>query len=341
MLPVDPITGLPTTDTPLAIVDNGDKTEAIESVYVQDEWKVTPKFTFNFGLRFDHFTAFTSASQASPRLNIVWKPFEHTTIHAGYSRYLSPPPFELVGTQTIAKFLNTTAAPAVTQNDTPQAERANYFDFGIHQTLLPGLTVGLDAYDKLSRNLIDEGQFGAPIILTPFNYADGRQSGLELTMNYAGKALSAYASAALQSAKGRNFTSAQFNFSPDDLAYVAQHYIDLDHEQKITGSGGLSYLWKGTRFSTDFLFGSGLRASLDLPNGTSIPNGAHLPYYWQVNMGLSHDFRFRGTGALTARVDMINVFDQVYPIRNGTGVGVGAPQYGPRRGLFVGLSKAF
>lgn len=341
VLPVDPITGVPTTDLPLTIVDDGAKTEWIESVYVQDEWNVAPTFTFNYGLRLDHFTAFTGASQASPRLNIVWKPLADTMIHAGYSRYLSPPPFELVGNQTIAKFLNTTAAPAVTQNDTPQAERANYFDFGIHQTLVPGLTVGLDAYYKRSKNLIDEGQFGAPIILTPFNYADGKQSGVELTMNYAGEALSAYASAAVQSAKGENFTSAQFNFSPDDLVYVTNHYIDLDHEQKITGSGGVSYLWKGTRFSTDFLFGSGLRASLVLPDGSTIPNGAHLPYYWQFNMGLSHDFPIKGTGALTARMDVINVFDKVYQIRNGTGVGVGAPQYGPRRGLFVGLSKAF
>ena len=36
----------------------------------------------------------------------------------------------------------------------------------------------------------------------------------------------------------------------------------------------------------------------------------------------------------------INVFDKIYEIRNGTGVGVGAPQYGPRRGFFVGFSKS-
>jgi outer membrane receptor for ferrienterochelin and colicins len=34
------------------------------------------------------------------------------------------------------------------------------------------------------------------------------------------------------------------------------------------------------------------------------------------------------------------VFDEVYEIRNGKGVGVGAPQFGPRRGFFVGLAKA-
>jgi hypothetical protein len=39
-------------------------------------------------------------------------------------------------------------------------------------------------------------------------------------------------------------------------------------------------------------------------------------------------------------MDLINAFDKVYEIRDGTGVGVGAPQFGPRRGIFVGLSKS-
>jgi outer membrane receptor protein involved in Fe transport len=340
VLPVDPTTGMQSSDVPISIVDNGAKTEWIESMYVQDEWRLAPTFTLNYGLRFDNFTAFTHANQLSPRLNIVWKPLEDTTVHAGYSRYLSPPPFELVGSQTVGKFLNTTAAPAVTLADTPKAERANYYDFGVHQRITRGLTVGVDAYYKQSKNLIDEGQFGAPIILTPFNYEVGSQKGLEFTANYAGEALSAYANLALQQAIGRNFTSAQFNFSPGNLAYVANHYIDLDHEQKITGSGGVSYLWRGTRVSSDFLFGSGLRASLTLPDGATIPNGAHLPYYWQANAGLSHVFRPGATGPLTARFDVINLFDKVYQIRNGTGVGVGAPQFGPRRGIFAGLSLA-
>ena len=45
-------------------------------------------------------------------------------------------------------------------------------------------------------------------------------------------------------------------------------------------------------------------------------------------------------GGLTLRADVINLFDKKYEIRDGTGVGVGAPQFGPRRGLFFGLSKS-
>jgi outer membrane receptor for ferrienterochelin and colicins len=327
-------------DMPLNIVDDGAKTEWIESLYLQDEWQLVPALTVNYGLRFDKFNAFASGRQVSPRVNIVWQALDDTTVHAGYSRYLSPPPFELVGGETVSKFVNTTAAAEVTQADTPQAEQANYYDIGVQQKLSSKLTLGLDSYYKQSHNLIDEGQFGAPIILTPFNYAQGKQYGAEFTANYTQDPFTAYFNLAWQSARGKDIDSAQFNFSQDDLNYIATHFIHLDHEQQITASGGLSYLLMHTRFSADFLLGSGLRADEDLPGGSSIPNGAHLPYYTQVNLGVSHVFHFTESSTLTTRLDALNVFDRRYEIRDGTGVGVGAPQFGPRRGIFFGIAKS-
>jgi hypothetical protein len=332
--------GVQTSDVPITIIDNSAKTEWIESLYLQDEWKVIPSLTFNYGLRFDKFTAYTAAHQVSPRFNAVWQALDDTTVHIGYSRYLSPPPFELVGSETIAKFSNTTAAPAVTVSNSPLAEKANYYDLGVQQKVTTQFTVGLDTYYKQSHNLIDEGQFGSPIILTPFNYTYGKQYGAEITANFTQEGFNAYLNLAYQSAKGKNFSSSQFNFSQASIDYVASHYIHLDHEQQFTASGGVSYVWSHTTFSADFLEGSGLRASLALPDGTTVPNGDHLPYYTQANFGVSHVFHTGEWGTLTARVDLINAFDKVYQIRNGTGVGVGAPQFGPRRGLFFGLSKS-
>ena len=332
--------GNQSSDAPRTITDDGAKTEWIESAYVQDEWRALPLITVNYGLRVDRFNAFTGAHQVSPRVNAVWQATPDTTVHGGYSRYLSPPPFELVGGETVAKFVDTTGAAPVSQAGTPLPERANYYDLGMQQKLNPRATVGLDTYFKQSTQLLDEGQFGAPIILTPFNYAHGKQYGAELTGNYTVENLSAYVNFAYQSAKGKNIDSAQFNFSPDNLAYIATHTISLDHEQQFTASGGLSYRWRDTRFSGDYLLGSGLRASTTLPDGTSIPNGGHLPYYMQLNGGVSRVLHFQNAGTLTARLDVINVFDRKYEIRDGTGIGVGAPQFGPRRGVFIGLSKS-
>ena len=63
--------------------------------------------------------------------------------------------------------------------------------------------------------------------------------------------------------RARTGTSAQFLFDPNDAAYVQNNWIYLDHDQRVTGSFGASYLWKhdggSSRFYVDALYGSGLR----------------------------------------------------------------------------------
>ncbi|MFL5296442.1 MAG: TonB-dependent receptor [Phenylobacterium sp.] len=319
---------------PIAVVDNGKATAWTYSAYLQDEWKVSDALTVNYGLRFDALEAFRSENQLSPRVNMTWIPLEGTTVHAGYARYFSPPPFELVASPTVAKFVGTSAEPPGTQNDTPRSERDDYFDLGVEHKV-GALTLGADAYYKRAKNLVDEGQFGAPIILTPFNYREGYAKGVEFSANYTQGPLTAYANVAFSEAKGKDIVSSQFNFDPADLAYIHQHFIFLDHDQTVTASAGGTYRIGSAHVSADLVYGSGLRQT---PDGAP-PNSGHLPGYAQVNLGYSQEFDV--AGGLTLRADVINLFDKKYEIRNGTGVGVGAPQFGPRRGFFVGVSKRF
>ena len=198
---------------------------------------------------------------------------------------------------------------------------------------MKGLTVGLDTYYKKSRHLVDEGQFGAPIILTPFNYQDGIQYGAELSASYASGPLQTYANIAYGFARGRKIVSSQFNFDPAERAYIDGHYISLDHAQRFTGSAGASYRLGATTLSGDLIYGSGLRRSSDVPNGKSGPT------YTTVNLSVSHSVQLAKLGTWDVRVDLINAFDKAYQIRDGSGVGVGAPQFGASRGLFFGLRR--
>jgi outer membrane receptor protein involved in Fe transport len=334
-------TGAPTSNQPINFIDNGGRTGLIYGAYLQDEWRITPKLTLNYGLRFDGVDEFTQATQLSPRVNLVWKPTETTTFHAGYSRYFVPPPFELVSPTSIGLFVNTSGAPAVTQDSTVKAERSHYFDVGANQIIVPGLTVGLDGYYKLATDLIDEGQFGAPIILSAFNYATGRVGGIEFTTSYDQGPWSVYGNVAYSHAVGTDIVSAQFNFAPDELAFIQNNYIHLDHDQTWTSSGGIAYTFNmgnkyQTRVSMDLIGQSGLRAS-----ALTVPNGASLPPYASVNAGIVQKLDL-GIGAGTElRLDVLNLIDSVYEIRDGSGVGVGAPQFGLRRTILAGLTQRF
>jgi outer membrane receptor protein involved in Fe transport len=340
VLPVD-ATGAQTSIVPVNIIDNGARTGGLYGVYLQDEWRIFPALTLNSGLRFDGVFQFTNETQLSPRVNLVLKATDETTVHAGYSRYFVPPPFELVTPTAISLFNNTTAAPAVQQDDKVKAERSHYFDVRINQTILPGLTVGLDGYYKVARNLIDEGQFGAPIILTAFNYAKAYVAGAVFTISYNQGPWSIYGNAAYGRALGNNIISAQFNFDPDELAYIANHYIHLDHDQTWTASAGAAYTFnQGTKYQTrvsaDLLVQSGLRASTP-----TVPNGASLPEYAVVNASVVQKLDLGMGQGTELRLDVLNIGDAVYQIRNGTGVGAGAPQFGIRRTILARLTQRF
>ena len=331
VFPVDALGNV--SGSPFTLVDNNRKNDnRLLGLYLQDEWRANDKLTLNYGARFDQINAFVSESQLSPRFGLVFKATPQTTLHAGYARYFTPPPSELVSPETIALFANTSNAPEVNLNSPVKSERSHYFDVGATHQLTSAFSLGIDGFYKHVSNLIDEGQFGQALIFSPFNYAQGKIYGVELTSNYKSDNLNAYANLARTTSLAKDITSAQFNFGQQELDYIASHWVHTDHDQTYTASAGASYTWSEVRWSADSIYGSGLRRGF--------ANTDHLPSYVQVNLGATKKFKTTDFGPFEAHLAVINAFDRVYEIRDGSGIGVGAPQYGPRRGVFIGLSKS-
>jgi outer membrane receptor protein involved in Fe transport len=326
-------TVLPDTlvDMPFTIPDGSGKTGGVAGVYVQDEWRITDKLTLNTGARFDQMWQYIDANQLSPRVNLIYKPIAGTTFHAGYARYFTPPQQAIAAPVNVAAFVGTSAAPDTTQQTPVQPERSHYFDAGVVHAVTPNLQVSVDAYYKRAKNLLDDGQFGAGLILSGFNYARAENKGIELGATYKEGNFSAYANAAFARQVGKSISSNQFLFGADELAYIADHYVFTDHAQKITGSAGASYLWHDTRFSATMVYGSGLRSGF--------ANTDSVKPYATANLGISHEIKVPDWKPVTVRFDVVNVFDKVYELRDGSGIGVFAPQFGMRRGFFVGLSQ--
>ena len=315
-------------------------------VYLQDEWRLTGRLTLNLGARADSYKSTSDTeSQLSPRVNLILKATDSTTLHAGYARYFTPPPLENVPASTLAIFQGTSNASAVTQDDPVKSERADYLDAGITQKIGDHLQVGVDGYYKRARKQLDDGLFGQTLVLSAFNYDRGKVYGVEFSGSYSSGGFSSYLNLAHSVALGKDWVSSEFLFNPDDLTYVKSHWIFLDHDQALSASFGASYVWNeamgDTRVYVDSLYGTGLRTSSVAPDGTVIPNGGTVPAYYTISVGGEHSFKLGRHRVFKLRLDIVNLTDKTYELRNGSGVGVNAAQYGMRRGIFGSASYSF
>ena len=333
VLPVNPITGV-VSPTPFQVNEASSLLGWNIGTYIQDEWKLTDKLTLNTGIRFDQLYQYVDANQFSPRAALVYKPFDGTTIHVGYARYFTPPMQAQAAPTNLSLVTNTTNQPAVPLDNPVLPERSHYFDVGMEQKLLPGLTVGADTYYKIAKDQIDDGQFGQAVVLTQFNFARGYSEGAELKAKYQDGNFKAYANFAVNITRAMDVISNQYLIDAATYDYLLTHYHYTDDMQLMTGSAGVSYKWDKTLFTTSMIYGSGLRAGF--------ANEDHCPEYVTVNLGIAHELEASADAKpLTVRFDIVNLFDQVYELREGSGIGVFAPQYGARRGFFAGLSQKF
>jgi len=354
---------------PIGITDNVSKLGWLAGVYVQDEWKLTNQLTMNYGVRFDQMDQFVSANQFSPRLSFTYKPFDNTTFHAGYARYFTPPVLVEAAPVNLAAFNNTTGA-VPGQNDPVLPERSHYFDAGVDQKFKFGcgsdpkscstLELGVDAYYKIAQDLIDNGQFGQALVLSAFNYARGYNEGIEFKTKFTSGNFQAYGNLSVAQQRANDPVSNQFlfdNTTPQptlggltELQYVQSHFIYTDHNQFVTASAGALYSFCGRpataaeAFGNDGLSWCGVKLSADMIYGSGLRNGeaniGTVPSYTQVNIGIKREFLLpNDPKPMTIRFDVVNLFDTIYEIRDGSGIGVFAPQFGPRRGFFLGISK--
>jgi hypothetical protein len=323
--------GVQSNSTPISIVDNNHEIAWLLGFYLQDEWRPTPKMTINFGARWDWMSAFVTRNQLSPRLGLEYQVAHGTILHGGYARYFKVPPFDQVALQTVEKFAGTTnAAPASGGSDRIGAETDDYFDVGIRQRVVEHLNLGLDGFFKFGHNQLDLAQLGSTVVTAPLTYRRSRACGSDFSLAYEDEALSAYLNFSYSALQARYINAGAF-LADDaaEISYIAKHWVTLDDSQTFTGSAGAAYKWWGFLFTGDAIWGSGYRRGF--------ANTGELPPILQFNAGIVRGVKLPQLGEAECRLSLVNVFDHVYQIRNGTGIGVFSPAYGPRRAIYGGI----
>ncbi len=334
---------LPTTvapqssTTPETIVANSGANGLTSGIYLQDEWRLNDQLTVNYGVRYDRFdVTFDHEGQVSPRVNLIWQANDAITAHLGYAHYFMPPTLQYVPLSTVQQFEYTTDAPFNDRADPPKVERDNYFDAGIIWQVARPLQLTADAFLKAARNLLDDGQFGAAVILNNFNYGWGEVYGDELGATYKRGPLSLYGEFSYVQTWADNIDSFENEFPDNELAYLLSHHFQLDHQGRYTSSAGVAYTFlRDTQVHGDFVYENGLRAGF--------ANDVKLPSYDWTNVGVQHVWHVHTLAVeqVRLRVDCLNVFNNVGEIRNGTGIGISAAAYVPPRGFYAGITAVF
>jgi outer membrane receptor protein involved in Fe transport len=323
--------GKQTSDIPFSIVDDNNQIAWLLGFYAQDEWHPTQELTINFGLRWDWMSAFVTQNQWSPRIAIEYALTHSTILHAGYARYFKVPPFDQVALKTVQKFKSTTnAAPIDSGNDKIEAETDDYFDVGIRQRVLDGLNAGVDGFYKIGHDQLDLAQLAASVVTAPLNYRESRGWGSEFSVTFERSGLSTYLNFSYAVLQAQHISAGAFLAdNAHEIKYISNHWVTLDDDQRFVGSGGTSYKLWGFLLTADAIWGSGLRRGF--------VNSGELPPLLQFNAAVVRNFRMPGVGSVEGRISMLNVFDHTYQIRNGSGIGVFSPSYGPRRTLYAGI----
>ncbi len=279
--------------------------------------RFSTKLTLNYGARFDVFnSSFDNENQFSPRVNLIYQPTDSTTLHAGYSRYFTPPPVENVSGASVMQVRQHVERGRHRPGRSGQGRARELFRRRHQQKLAPGLTVGVDGYYKTAKNQLDDGLFGQTLILSAFNYAEGKVYGVEFTGSYTHGGFSTYANVAYRQAQGKDWNSAQFLFDPADLAYVQNHWIYLDHDQHGHRLVRRGLHLEGRRKSQHArLCGRALRQRPahgrdGLPDGSNHSQRRTVPAYYSINLGAEQSFKVaQQTRLLKARLDVVNVTD--------------------------------
>jgi hypothetical protein len=218
--------------------------------YAQSVINFSDRFEVRPGVRFDsHVAPFAgNQHQVSPRLRLNFFPDAANTLYLYYGRLFVPTNVEDLRSITFSAQQNQATVPTL-------PERDNYYEAGLIHRFPVGVVTKLSGYFKQSAPGIDDNTVPGSSITTSVNLNHVKVTGLEAVLEVQPRGpLSGYLNAAIIHAYGDPPVYGGFF----NLAQPNAPFFDLDHDQRISIVGGLTYSASHFYLSTTGIYGSGL-----------------------------------------------------------------------------------
>jgi outer membrane cobalamin receptor len=318
-------------------VDSSGSTSNFESVYAQDDFTISKSFSLNAGLRFDVIqnsfgggSVYSSDNLLQPRVGLNYFLTDTTKFHIFYGKLFQPAPAENLRdsfTQTNINSLSACPVGQICPYDI-KSEKDDYYEVGVDQQWGSQLLT-LTTYYKDSVNQLDDAQLLNTSIAQPFNFQKGFAYGTEFSVR--GKIterLKDFLNYSYEIAKGQGIGGGIFAFTSQNVPGNDWQY--LDHVQLHTLNGGVTYSTEKTWWTTQALYGSGLRTGPS--NINALP--AHLTFDTTLGYTFSGELWYE---KFKVSVDALNIFNNTYPISIANGFN--GSHYAAGREFFLHLSK--
>lgn len=284
--------------------EDGLNTAWYESLFIQDEFKISEKILINAGFRFDSFQYSLAGSSSreqllQPRFLINYVLTDKIKVHGYYGKLFQP-----AAVENLHDTFTAIGGGSLVPYDI-KPEKDDYFEVGLEHLFL-NQTFRWTIYDREATDLLDDAQLLNTSLSQPFNYARGYERGIELAVHGPlSDHIDHYLNYAYASGKGQGLSGGLFAFQNGTNSTA--DYRTLDHTQLNTANAGLTWHHDSEWKSLELLYGSGL------PTGPN--NSSFLPEHLTLNVCWGNEWNSAWLRSkIKISADVINVFDQSFPI---------------------------
>lgn len=305
---------------------NSDLTGHDIGVYAQTAWAPSEHFELRTGVRYDvHDAPFAgTTTQASPRIRLNFFASPATTLYVFYGRLFVP-----TNVEDLRAITSSAQGGEVAQPTLP--ERDHFYEAGFLHRFPVGVVTKFAAYYKQSSPAIDDNTVPGSAIVTSVNIEQVRVTGIESVLEIRPNGpFSGNVNVAVTHAYGYGaITGGFFPAEPPGGKF------DLDHDQRLSASAGLTYSNGGFFASASEIYGSGLTNGVDPSDcgcayGTSLLDfnkGIKVAPNYITSASAGYAFRVRDT-SVRPEIFIDNLFDKAYLLKGAffSGASVGRPR---------------
>lgn len=296
------------------------------ALYAQDKWQAAQNVVFNYGVRYDHSTGYTSGWMIEPRVGVDVSDGSKNIFHAYYGRFYAAPLLEDVR-QACEIFAAQNGCATTSPPYDLQPEQDAYVEMGLQHTFDSHFTGWVNIFRKTVVNVLDTTQLLNTPLFAVYNNAIGIDNGVEIRLqDREDDGNTWFFTSTISGSYAGGITGSTFLFPPNvnnGIAPTNPAQLSLeDHSQTVDSTAGYTARFGAGRawFTTlQADYGSGFPVQFENANGASLSGTLPAHTTFDLSAGrLVLPVAGRETG-LGVSLDVLNLLNHQYVIKIANG----------------------